>query len=103
MVGIVFIHGIASYDELLLLFTLTLGISNLIGILIGVFFFTIGVILGMIVYGWIINIPNQKYGQKRVSRIINTTIASITLAYGVYLLLGLEGLNIIEILASFFE
>jgi ABC-type nickel/cobalt efflux system permease component RcnA len=103
MVGIGFIHGIASNDELLLLFTLTLGISSLIGILIGVFFFTIGVILGMIVYGWIIKFPNQKFGQKRVSRIINTTIASITLVYGVYLLLGLEGLNIIEILASFFE
>ena len=103
MVGIGFIHGIASNDELLLLFTLTLGISDLTGILIGVLFFTIGVIGGMIAYGYLINIPNQKYGQKRVSRIVNTTIASLTLAYGVYLLLGLEGLNIIEILASFIE
>lgn len=100
MVGIGFIHGVASNDELLLLFTLTLGISNLLGILIGVFFFTIGVILGMIVYGMIINIPNKKYGQKRVSRIVNTTIASLTLAYGMWLLLGLEGLNIFEIATS---
>lgn len=103
MVGIGFIHGIASNDELLLLFTLTLGISDLFGILIGVFFFTIGVILGMVIYGMIINIPNQKYGQKRVSRVVNTTIASLTLVYGFYLLLGLEGLNVFEIIVSAFN
>lgn len=102
MVGIGFIHGIASNDELLLLFTLTLGISDLFGILIGVLFFTIGVILGMVIYSMIITIPNRKFGQKRVSRIVNTTIASLTLAYGIYLLFGLNGINVIEILSSIF-
>jgi hypothetical protein len=100
MIGIGFIHGIASNDELLLLFTLTLGITDLGGILIGVFLFTIGVIVGMLSYGFLINIPGQRWGHKRVTKSINLTIASLTLIYAFWLLLGLEGLNIIEFIAE---
>ncbi|MFW9906127.1 MAG: sulfite exporter TauE/SafE family protein [Candidatus Thorarchaeota archaeon] len=101
MVGIGIIHGIASNDELLLLFTLTIGIEELSGILLGVFFFTIGVILGMVVYGLSINYPIQKWGQKRVTRIVNVTIASVSIFYAVWLLLGLEGLNVFEVIGNF--
>ncbi len=101
MIGIGFIHGIASNDELLLLFTLTLGITDLGGILIGVFLFTIGVIVGMVAYGFLINFPGQRWGHKRVTRSVNLTIALLTLAYAFWLILGLEGLNIVEIVANF--
>jgi high-affinity nickel permease len=101
MVGIGIIHGIASNDELLLLFTLTIGIEELSGILLGVLFFTVGVILGMVVYGMSINYPIQKWGQKRVTRIVNVTIASVSILYAVWLLLGLEGLNVFEVIGNF--
>lgn len=101
MVGIGFIHGLASNDELLILMMMTLGISELWAILIGVVFFTFGVVIGMIAYGVIVNFPSQKYGQKRVTRIVNVTIASVTLVYAFWLLLGLEGLNIFDIVSSF--
>ena len=45
--GIGFIHGIASNDELLLLFTLTFGANSLEEILFGVGIFTIGVVAGI--------------------------------------------------------
>ncbi len=102
MVGIGIVHGLASNDELLLLFTLTLGINELWAILIGVTFFTLGVIGGMVTYGWLINFPNKRWGEKRVTRIVNVSIATITLAYAVWLLIGLEGLNVVEILSNFF-
>jgi len=102
MVGIGIIHGLASNDELLLLFTLTIGIEELSRILLGVVFFTIGVILGMVAYGMSINYPVQKWGQKQVTRVVNVTIASISVMYAIWLLLGLEGLNVFEVLDNIF-
>jgi hypothetical protein len=102
MVGIGIIHGLASNDELLLLFTLTLGMDELWAILIGVIFFTVGVIGGMVIYGWLISFPSQRWGKKRVTRTINLSIASVTLIYAFWLLLGLEGINIFEVFASIF-
>lgn len=102
MVGIGIIHGIASNDELLLLFTLTIGIEELSSILLGVLFFTVGVITGMVIYGLSINYPVQKWGQKKVTRTVNVTIASLSIFYAIWLLLGLEGLNIFEVLGNLF-
>ncbi len=102
MVGIGIIHGIASNDELLLLFTLTIGIEELSSILLGVLFFTVGVITGMVIYGLSINYPVQKWGQKKVTRTVNVTIASLSIFYAIWLLLGLEGLNIFEVLSNLF-
>ncbi|MHA2245781.1 MAG: HoxN/HupN/NixA family nickel/cobalt transporter [Candidatus Hodarchaeales archaeon] len=102
MVGIGIIHGIASNDELLLLFTLTIGIEELSSILLGVLFFTVGVIAGMVIYGLSINYPVQKWGQKKVTRTVNVTIASLSIFYAIWLLLGLEGLNIFEVLSNLF-
>ncbi len=89
-------------DELLLLFTLTLGIENLFGILLGVLFFTLGVIFGMVIYRLSVNFPIQKWGQKRVTRTVNVTIASLSVVYAVWLLVGLEGLNIVEMISNLF-
>lgn len=98
MIGIGIIHGVASNDELLLLFTLTLGIQDLDGILVGVFFFTFGVIFGMVAYGLSVNYPIQKFGQKRVTRVINVTIATMSIVYATWLLLGFEGFNVFELI-----
>ncbi|MHA1991317.1 MAG: hypothetical protein ACW98A_10175 [Candidatus Hodarchaeales archaeon] len=96
MIGIGFIHGIASNDELLLLLTLTFGFQDLTGILMGVGVFTLGVIIGMIAYAISINYPIQKWGTKRVTRTVNLSIAGISMFYAIWLLAGIDGLNIFE-------
>ena len=102
MAGIGLIHGIASNDELLLLFTLTLGFQELGAILLGVVFFTLGVISGMLVYSLSINYPAQKWGRKRVTRVMNVSIATLSILYAGWLLFGYEGINIFEFLSRLF-
>ena len=97
MIGIGFIHGIASNDELLLLLTLTFGFQDLVGILIGVLVFTLGVIIGMVGYAISINFPIRKWGTKKVSRTVNLSIAGISMFYAIWLLIGIDGLNIFEL------
>ena len=96
MMGIGIIHGLASNDELLLLFTLTFGANSLLDILIGVGVFSIGVVFGMIVYSILINYPVNKFGSKRVMHTVNVSIAVMSIAYAVWLIIGLEGINIFE-------
>ncbi len=102
MAGIGLIHGIASNDELLLLFTLTLGFQELGAILLGVVFFTLGVVSGMLVYSLSINYPAQKWGRKRVTRVMNVSIATLSILYAGWLLFGYEGINIFEFLSTLF-
>ncbi len=97
--GIGIIQGIASNDELLILLTITLGFLDLNFILIGVFFFTIGVVIGMIAYTILLNYPINKFGQKRVTKTVNIVVALLSIGYSVYLLIGLEGLNFFEFFA----
>lgn len=94
--GIGIIQGIASNDELLILLTITLGFLDLNFILIGVFFFTIGVVIGMIAYTILLNYPINKFGKKRVTRIANIVVALISIVYSIWLLTGLGGLNFFE-------
>lgn len=94
--GIGIIQGIASNDELLILLTITLGFMDLSIILIGVLFFTIGVVIGMIAYTILLNYPINKFGHKRVTRIANIVVALLSIGYSIWLLIGLGGLNFFE-------
>ena len=53
MFGIGILHGLASNDEMLILFTASLGLSSLPGILMGVGVFSIGVVTGMVMFSLI--------------------------------------------------
>ncbi len=94
--GIGIIHGLASNDELLLLFTLSLGLSDYIQIFTGLFIFTLGVVFGMILFSMLVKLPFSKYGQEKIIRIVNVSIALITLSYGLYSLLGGETVNLVS-------
>ena len=100
MIGIGVIQGIASNDELLLLLTLTLGIQQLPILLLSVVMFSMGVVIGMIVYGLTIHYPMEKWGKEKVSRIGNVLLASLSIFYAVWIFLGKEGLNIFNIFIS---
>lgn len=101
MSGIGIVHGLASNDELLLLLTVTLNFDSLFHVLFGVIIFTVGVVLGMIMYSSILKFPIMKFGRDRVTRVINLTIASLTLIYAIYILLGFEGLNLLPFLDGY--
>ncbi len=93
MFGIGIVHGLASNDELLILFTVSLSVTSLLGLLLGVGIFSLGVVLGMIVYGIGITYPMMKYGRGRVRKAVNLTVAVLSIAYAILLILGLENVN----------
>lgn len=97
MLGIGFIHGVASNDELLILLTAYLGVTTLAGILLGVFIFSVGVVVGMILFGLSLFYPILRWGRGPVRRAVNVTVGALSMAYGIYLLLGLENFNLLPV------
>lgn len=97
MLGIGFIHGVASNDELLILFTAYLGVSTLAGMLLGVFIFSLGVVMGMVVFGLSLIYPILRWGHGPVRRSVNVAVGGFSLAYGVYLFLGMENINLLSL------
>lgn len=95
--GIGIIHGLASNDELLLLLTLSLGLSSFFMILLGLTVFTLGVVFGMIIFSILIKLPFSELGQERFVKWFNVTISILTLFYGIYILAGGETLNILPV------
>lgn len=97
MFGIGVVHGLASNDELLVLFVASLSVTSLLGLLGGVGVFSVGVVLGMILFGLGVSYPITRWGSVRVRRVVNVTAALLSLAYAAYLFLGFEGLNLLPI------
>jgi len=95
--GIGIIHGLASNDELLLLLTLSLGITGLLGIFLGLTVFTIGVVIGMVTFSTLIKLPFSELGREKLIKWTNVVIATLTLTYGIYILLGGETINILPL------
>jgi hypothetical protein len=90
------IQGLASNDELYVLFLLFLawfGIGST-KLLVGSFaIYTAGVVLGMIVFWVAVTYPLFKYGVRRLQVAINTVIGSLTVAYGLMVVARLNGFN----------
>ncbi|MCL4436582.1 MAG: hypothetical protein M1503_08910 [Thaumarchaeota archaeon] len=95
--GIGIIHGLASNDELLLLFVAGLGVGSLELLLGGVAVFTIGVMLGMMLFGFAVT-SLYRHKLQRVRMMFNLTIALLSIAYGGLLLIGLDGFNVMALL-----
>ncbi|MHA2501580.1 MAG: hypothetical protein ACXAE3_01725 [Candidatus Kariarchaeaceae archaeon] len=95
--GIGIIHGLASNDELLLLLTLSLGLASFGAIFVGLAIFTLGVVLGMVIFSTLIKLPFSEIGRERVIKWTNVTIALATLAYGIYSLVGGDTINLLPL------
>ena len=93
MFGIGIVHGLASNDELLILFTISLSVTSLVGLLLGIGVFSMGVVIGMIVYGIGITLPILKFGRGRVRRVVNLTVSILSITYALLLLAGIETVN----------
>jgi len=98
MFSIGIVHGLASNDELLILFVVSLSVTSLLGLLGGVAVFSVGVVLGMILFGIGVSYPMVRWGGARVRRVVNVGAAILSLAYAGYLLLGYEGINVLPVL-----
>ncbi len=98
MFGIGIVHGLASNDELLILFVASFGVTTLVGLLGGVGVFSVGVVAGMILFGVGVSYPMLRWGRARVRRVVNVGAAILSIAYAIYLFLGYEGFNLLPIL-----
>ncbi len=82
MFGIGIIHGLASNDELLLLFTASFAVTSLGGLLLGLGIFSIGVVLGMILFTCIFSYPLVKLHSNLVYRAVTCAAGSAGVVYG---------------------
>lgn len=86
--GIGIIHGLAGNDELLLLFTASLGVTTLGGILVGTGIFSLGVVLGMVLFSLFFSFPVIRLRGDLFHRIISFVAGSLGVFYGVMMLLS---------------
>ena len=96
MLGIGIVHGLASNDEILVLLIASFGMASLTieGLLVGVGVFSLGVVAGMILFGLGLSYPILRWGDAKVRRVVNVATALLSIAYGIYLLAGFEGINL---------
>lgn len=97
LLGVGIVHGLASNDELLVLFVAGLGVGSLNLLLGGVAFFTVGVVVGMILFGAVVTYPLLKYGADRIRLVVNVVAGSLSIIYGFMILAGLGGVNLFEL------
>lgn len=93
MFGIGIVHGLASNDELLILFVSALSVTSLVGLLAGVAVFSAGVVIGMISFGLALTYPMKRWDSARVRRGVALVAGILSIAYGVLILLGYGGFN----------
>lgn len=83
MLGIGIVHGLASNDELLILLTTELGIVSLGGMIFGTMVFSLGVVLGMVIFSAIFTYPIIKVHSEGLFIIVTAIIGVASLIYGV--------------------
>ncbi len=97
MFGIGVVHGLASNDELILLFVASLSVTSLAGLLGGVGVFSVGVVAGMIVFGIGVSYPMARWDSARVRRAVSIGAAVLSIAYAGLLFVGFEGVNLVPL------
>ncbi len=91
--GVGIVHGLASNDELIAIFVAGLGVGSLELLLGGVAVFTVGVVLGMTLFGVAITYPIFKHGMRKVHLAINMIAGSLSIVYGLMIIAGIGGFN----------
>ena len=85
--GIGIIHGLASNDELLILFTASLGAGSLGLILFGIGIFSIGVVIGMALFSFVFTYPLIKLHNEKIYKIFSFATGLFGVAYGALMIL----------------
>lgn len=82
--GVGIIHGLASNDELFIILVLGLGIGSITVLMSALLLFSLGVVLGMIVFSLIL-IQTVSSVTKNMKLILNYVIGFSSIIYGLYL------------------
>lgn len=82
MLGIGIVHGLASNDELLILLTASLGVTSLGQLLLGVGVFSIGVIIGMVLFSAAFSLFKTKLHGEQFQMALAIGIGLISIGYG---------------------
>lgn len=90
MLGIGVIHGLAGNDELLLLFTASLGITSIGGILFGVGVFSVGVVLGMVAFSAAFSLPQIRMQSQKFYFWLSVSVGLLSAGYGAASLAGIS-------------
>ena len=83
MLGIGIVHGLASNDELLVLFTASLAVTSLGWLIIGLGIFSIGVVLGMILFACLLSYPLLKIHSELIRKTVIFATGSTGIIYGI--------------------
>lgn len=83
--GIGIIHGLASNDELLSLLLITIGVSSLLGLVAGIAFFSIGIVIGMVLFSAFFSVLWQK-SRGHFYNYFTLGLGFLSIAYGLVLL-----------------
>ena len=89
ILGIGIIQGLASNDELLILFTASLGITSLGWLLLGIGGFSIGVALGMVLFSFIFTYPLIKLHSEIIYKIFSLVTGLTGIIYGALMVFAL--------------
>ena len=95
--GIGIIHGLASNDELLILLTLTLGLDSFGVVFLGLVIFSLGVVVGMVIWATVLNAPILRAQKETITKTFSVGIAILAIIYGLYTLLGGDGINLLPV------
>jgi ABC-type nickel/cobalt efflux system permease component RcnA len=88
MFGIGIIHGLASNDELIVLFTASLGVATLLGLISYVAIYSLGVTLGMVAFGYAMSYPLLKTRKEQVTGWAMLFFGAISILYGGLIILA---------------
>lgn len=88
MFGIGIVHGLASNDELLILLTTLITLSSIWALLLGIAVFSIGVVLGMVVYAYLFSAPLLVAHGELLRKSFILVSGGLSIAYGVATLIG---------------
>ena len=86
MFGIGIVHGLASNDELLILFAASLAVTSLTGLIAALGLFSFGVVLGMVFFTIVFSYPLIKLHSEKIYRFVSLGTGSIGVIYGTLML-----------------
>ena len=89
MFGIGIVQGLASNDELLMLFAASLAVTSLFGLIAALGFFSFGVVLGMALFAIIFSYPLMKLHSDKIYRFVSFGTGSIGIIYGTLMLFAI--------------
>lgn len=89
MFGIGVVHGLASNDELLILFAASLAVTSLGGLIAALGLFSFGVVLGMMLFAIVFSYPLIKLHSEKIYKFVSFGTGSMGTIYGISMLFAL--------------